>query len=233
MSQKWVLGPSDPARTLSFTARRRDVRCDYIRVIYRSGSQSDVFSGELERGETQRIDLPGRLHYINRINFRCHSEHGRAAIRIGADLAIGWRPHQDDDYSGSGAYPPPGPGMWGGDSGGVRRPDAWHRWTMITSERFEGRHDRESSRPGWSGRHITQLALRPIDNDAVCTRLGVEFANGRQRMLDLSRYRRMERGLFYIVDLPGNARNVTKIWLRCRARGDYDVRVQVWGKRDG
>lgn len=228
-------GPTAPARTLSFTARGADVYCREIRVTFRNGDRARVFSGRLERGRSRTADLPGRMRHIRRIDLRCRAQHRHASVDVSANIRAGWGPgfgprHGYGPQQDYGPQRGPGPRMGGG---GVVRPDAWHRWHRIATERFEGRGDREASNAGWNGRRLEQIALRPANNDAVCSRLAVRFANGRRRDLNIGRYRRMERGLFYIVDLPGDRRHVERIWLRCHARGGRHVRIEIWGKRGG
>ncbi len=244
MSINSMPGPRDPVRSISLNARRGDVVCDYVRVFYRNGSRTEIFSGRLERGRLRAFDLPGRMHHIDRVASNCRSDGGDAAITVGAylvddrgsdrgfDRDRGYGSDRGFDRDRGYGSDRGGPGR-GATNYGVRTPDAWHRWRLIANDRFSGRGDTVMSDAGQNGSRLEQLALKPVDNDASCSQLDVQLRNGNRSSLDLSHGRNMEHGLFYVFDLPGDRTDVRTVWLRCRARDGRDVRIEVWGKHGG
>jgi len=220
MSRDSVDGLDRPVRALSFTARRSDIFCDNIRAVLESGRRVDVFSGVLRLDAPTRADLPGDSHVIQRIEFRCRAERRHGRVEIAADtVARDWRDR--DDRRGS---------RWDA-SGGVVRPDNWGRWRNVATETFMGRRDRESSDAGWAGQRVEAVALRPIDDDASCRRVVVQFGNGNSKELNIGRYDVLRHGLFYVLDLPGDARTVVRVGMACRAIADRDVRIEIWLKQ--
>jgi hypothetical protein len=97
-------------------------------------------------------------------------------------------------------------------------------WTSVGRESFEGRGDREASFPGFGGRNIDTIGLRPVNDDARCNRITATFANGQTRELG---GRTLREDRITQVDLPGRDRNVTRIEMRCRAVSGRRVVVEV------
>lgn len=214
-----VRGPDAPVRALRFTARHNPVMCDRVTAHFGDGDTADIFSGRLRQGEDVRVDLPGDRRMLRRVEFRCRAARSGATVDVAADVVE--RPRWDDDHRG-----------WGGGSGGgVVRLDNWARWRQVATETFEGRRDRESSDPGWAGQHVEALALRPVDDDATCRRVVVQFGNGDSQELNVRRYDVLRHGRFYVLDLPGDARTVTRVGLACHAIADRDVRIEIWLKK--
>lgn len=208
-------GPSTAVRSLTLTARNNPMYCRSVRVHFRNGDHRRVFSGRLGQGRPVHVDLPGRRRHIRSISFRCRATHNWAYVEV--DAHTGRR---------GGYGPGPGPG-WGDRDGGRRHLRDRDRWQRVGVERFEGRHDRESTATGWAGRLVDRVALRPLDNDARCRRVVAQFRHDERRELGARRYGTMRRGRYYVFDLPGGVRNLVGLHMACRARGDYDVRIEI------
>jgi hypothetical protein len=68
---------------VGLTARGSDVVCDSVTATFGNGRTREIFSGELPRGETVTIDLPGRERSIDRVDFNCHpTDRWRARVDI-------------------------------------------------------------------------------------------------------------------------------------------------------
>jgi hypothetical protein len=120
------------------------------------------------------------------------------------------------------------PAVAGPGDGGGNDPNYW---VTMGSERFEAGLDRESEFAGWAGRSVDRIGLRAMNGFARCTRVHVEFGNGRVRDLDTSGLFRMTPGRVYRIDLPGGDRNIVKLHLTCRALGQYAVLVQISARK--
>jgi len=114
-----------------------------------------------------------------------------------------------------------GPDRMGGGPGGD--------WISLGRMSFEGRNDSESNFTGWGGRHVDRLALRPIETDAQCMAIVATFDGGRK--VKLADGRMLERGRVTVYDLPGDSRNISKVFLRCRAVSGYRVTIEVLARR--
>ena len=231
-------GLNQPVRTLSLTARGSDVYCEHVRAIFASGRRVELFSGQLERGQATRVDLPGEAHVIRQLDFRCRPERERARVEIAADTTdYGNRPgwdrggqgdYDDQDYgdNGQGGYrlPPREPG------GGYLRPDHWERYRQLTVQEFDREGDRRESDVGPAGTRVEAVALRPVNGDARCRRVAVATSDGHHADLAVDRYDVLRRGYAYVLDLPGDATTLTDVAMACRSLGDNDVRIEVWAK---
>ena len=113
----------------------------------------------------------------------------------------------------------------GGRMGGGGRGNS--EWTVLGTESFEGRRDRESVVAGLDGRHVEKLGLRALDDDARCRSVTVTFGNGRDRTLDITGGNRLEQNQVSVIDLPGDERNVSRVTLNCRALHQNRVSIQV------
>jgi hypothetical protein len=51
------------------------------------------------------------------------------------------------------------------------------------------------------------------------------------RKVKLADGRILERGRVSVYDLPGNARNISKIYLRCRSDRGYRVTIEILARR--
>ena len=85
---------------VGLTARDSDVMCDSVRATFGNGSSREIFRGELPRGQTIRIGLPGSQRSIDRVDFDCRPMDGRRAmVEIAVDDGRGFNRAQDrNDY---------------------------------------------------------------------------------------------------------------------------------------
>lgn len=211
-----------PLEGLRLTADRSDIYCRSVVVDYRRGRSENVFSGRLREDRPVNVDLRGDRARVNKITFTCRSDERRGGkIYIMADVGRyrdDWR--RDPDWSRLWA------GIFGMDD---RRGDRWDRrhddWTSIGRVSFEGRRDSESAFTGWAGRSVDSIGLRPVDNDARCSRIRATFAGGRTR--DLATGGRLERGRVNEIEIPGRDRNITRLDMTCRSLGDRRVTIEV------
>jgi hypothetical protein len=72
---------------VGLTAHNSDVMCDSVVATFGNGRTRELFRGELPRGETVTIDLPGSQRSIDRVDFDCRPTEGyRATVDIAADI---------------------------------------------------------------------------------------------------------------------------------------------------
>ena len=72
---------------VGLTARNSDVLCDSVLATFGNGRRSEIFHGELPRGQTVTIDLPGYQQSVDRVDFDCRPTEGwRARVDIAADI---------------------------------------------------------------------------------------------------------------------------------------------------
>jgi hypothetical protein len=91
---------------VGLTARNSDVVCDSVTATFGNGRTREIFRGELPRGETVTVDLPGSQRSVDRVDFDCRPIDGfRASVEIAADTG-GYRndrlryPDERDYYDG-------------------------------------------------------------------------------------------------------------------------------------
>ena len=104
-------------------------------------------------------------------------------------------------------------------------------WRPLTTVTFEGRRDSESAFAGWRGQNINAVALMPQNADARCSRVTARFGNGNAQPLNVNNGDLMRRGQYYKLDLPGRARDLVSLNMRCRATNADRVRVQIFTSR--
>jgi hypothetical protein len=211
---------------LRLTADRSNIFCRHITVTYGDGRRDEVYSGLLREDRPVNVDLAGGTRRVSRIDFVCRSdEFSGGRIHINGDLGRfrdEWR--RDPYWAGIWST------LFGRDDGRGYGSDRFDNdWVAIGRERFEGRRDHESTLTGWRGRSVDRIGLRPIDGDARCRRVTVQFGNGSTRDLNGADY--LQRGRVTVLDLPGADRNVVKINLACRAVGDYAVSIEVLARK--
>ena len=91
---------------VGLTAHNSDVVCDSVTATFGNGRTREIFRGELPRGETVIVDLPGSQRSIDRVDFDCRPTEGyRATVDIAADIGgnrndrLRYPDYQDrDDY---------------------------------------------------------------------------------------------------------------------------------------
>ena len=71
---------------VTLTARGSDVMCNSVMATFGNGRTREVFRGDLPRGQSVTIDLPGRQRMIERLDFNCRpTERWRARVDVAAD----------------------------------------------------------------------------------------------------------------------------------------------------
>jgi len=220
---------------LRLVASRSDINCRSIAVTYGNGERERVFSGRLEERNPVSVDLAGGSRYVKKIDFVCRSdEFSGGKIYIMADVGRyrdEWRKSPDWSSYWSAILGGGGVsiGIGGGMGGGIFD---MNNWVRVGSESFEGRNDVEHHYTGgWSGRSVDRIGLRAVNADATCDRVTVRFGNGNVNDLNADRVRRMDRGQFYNIDLPGNNRNIRDVTLDCHARGTYQVTIEIYVRK--
>jgi len=222
---------------LSFHAANSDVMCRNISATFTNGRTRSVFSGTLPFNQDVVVDLPGAERAIQRINFDCRSVAPRGSrVDIAADIGdyrAEWR--QSPDWATVWArmfnWPEQVADNFGRGGRGRGADNRFDNWISISTERFVGPRDRETTVPGARGRSIETVGLRALDNDATCMRVSATFDNGRTSDLYVNRGARMMRNRMYEVDLPGQQRNVTRLDMMCRGEQGRPVSIQVLGNR--
>ena len=213
---------------LALRAQNSDVVCRDVSATFNNGRTRTIFEGTLPYRQNVIVDLPGADRAIRRINFDCRSIAPRGSrVDIAADIG---------NYRAEWRASPQWNNMWS-------RMFAWanefednvvvgnNRGDLVPLglERFDGQ-EHEMTLVGARGRSIDTIALRPLNNDARCTRVSATFANGRTSDLYVNRGNRLVRGQTYEVDLPGRGdRNVTQIDMVCRGERGRPVNIQVYG----
>jgi len=223
---------------LSFVARNGTVQCNRITATFNNGRTRELYRGTLQRGRNVVVDMPGQSRQIRRIDFACRSVGPRVTrVDIAADIGqyrADWRrsPNwdrvwsrmfnwDDNQYAGNRDY------KYGG-TGGDRLADGW---VTLGMERFDGRIDRETTITGLAGRDVERLAVRPINDDARCSRIAATFANGMTRELNIDERQMLQEDRVYELDLPGGRRDVTRIDMTCHAEGGRQVTMMVMANR--
>lgn len=225
-----------PVEALQLTAERSDISCRSVRVTFANGRVRNVFSGRLEEGDAETIDLPGYQRNVRRIDFRCRALDRRSA-RLEVAVDVGqyretWRRNPNFMRLWSRVFNWDDNDRYAGrdrddrDRGDRDRDNRRDEWVRLGSERFEGR-ERAATFTGFRGRQLEALGLQPVDDDARCSMLRVHFANGQSR--DIRIGERLNKDRIYRVDLPGDERNVRELELVCRPAGDDDVTVNIYG----
>jgi hypothetical protein len=218
---------------LMFRARNGSVTCDSITATFNNGRKRELYRGTLARGRDVVVDVPGQSRAIRRIDFECRSLAPRVArVDIAADIGpyrAEWRRSPDWDRVWS--------RMFNWDDGqyaggyGVSGPLNTAGWTTLGSEIFDGRYDQETTITGLEGRDVERLALRPVNDDARCSRVTATFSNGATRELDIDDRVMLAEDRVYELDLPGGRRDVTRIDMACHAENGGQVRMMVMANR--
>lgn len=244
--------------SLRLVASRSDIMCRAVVVQYENGERQNVFSGRLDERRPVDVDLRGRARRVDSVKFLCRSDEFRGG-RIYIEGEVGnyrdeWRRDRNWDRRWSnlfgGMMGGPGRGDMGGpdrggrgDRGGWGGPDRGPMgghdrgpmggpggdWSVLGTMSFEGRNDKESNFTGWAGRNVERIGLRPIESDAQCMSIVATFQNGKK--VKLADGRALERGRVTVYDLPGRERDISKLYMRCRAMDGYRVTVEVLLRR--
>lgn len=230
--------------SLRLTASRSDIYCRSVIVRFDNGETQNVFSGRLDEHVPVDVDLRGRARRVDNIRFLCRSDEYRGGkIYVAGEVGRyrdEWRHDRDWDSTWAGLFGVDDMdrdhrggwdhhGDWGGHAdwgSGMGAGD----WISLGTQSFEGRNDHESNFTGWAGRHIDRVGFRPVDGDARCMSIVATLEDG-QKVKLVSGVYMMQRGRMAVFDLPGYRRNLTKLYMRCRAVGDYSVAIEAFARR--
>jgi len=137
-----------------------------------------------------------------------------AALSTPAVAQYSGGPHGDwhKSHSEYGHRPPPPP-----------RYDT--SWKSLGSHWFRGRGERIVFRTGANGQGIDRLAIKPVDNNARCSRIRATFGNGQERTLDTDMA--LYRGQTYQLSIPGDVRSVRSLDMTCHSLNGRPVSLYV------
>jgi hypothetical protein len=222
---------------LSFRARNGDVRCQSVTATFNNGRTQRLYRGTLSRGRDVVVDVPGQSQMIRRIDFNCRSlERRETTVDIAADIGryrAEWRRSPDWDRMWSRMF------NWTDDNrltGGTGRdrldgPLNTAGWVTLGTEVFDGRSDRETTFAGFAGRNAERLAVRPVNDDARCSRITATFSNGQTRTLNIGEGNLLREDRVYELDLPGRSRDVMRVDMTCHAENGRQVTMLVMADR--
>jgi len=203
--------------SLRLQADRSDVYCRSVDATFGNGRTRTVFSGNLREGRMTNVDLPGGDRNVRRLAFNCSSDERRGAtVRIFADVGR---------YRSEWMRNPNWGAMWAHMFNWGS--NAVNNWQYAGDARFEGR-DSETTFTGWRGRNSDSIALKPVDASARCSRVTATFANGRTQDLAIRNGDVLQQGEYRKLDLPGDRRNVTSLYMKCRATDARRVTIQIY-----
>jgi hypothetical protein len=218
---------------LSFRAANSDVMCRDVSATFNNGRSRTIYSGTLPFNQDVVVDLPGAERRVESIYFDCRSTAPRGSrVDIAADIGeyrAEWR--QSPDWLTVWSRVFNWPDQVGGNFPGRGGRGPGPGWVPLSTERFEGPRDRETTLPGARGRSIETVGIRPLDNEATCMRVSATFENGRTSDLYVNRGARLLRNRMYEVDLPGAQRNLARLDMMCRGDRGRPVTIQVFGNR--
>ena len=201
---------------LSLQARDSDVMCRDVTARFRSGDTLQIFHGFIRRGRDEIVNMLPVHRDLNRIDFDCRATDGAGGtMDVVADVTAG-RVVVDPGRVVIDRY----------TTGGLDTTG----WIPIATEDFIGPYDHAMTFTGWRGRNVDALALRPLNDDAVCRNVRATFANGDTRIVDISADV-LPRDRMTMIDLPGFRRDVTRIDMNCHAEHGNMVTVQVLASR--
>ncbi|MEJ0041114.1 MAG: hypothetical protein WDM81_02275 [Rhizomicrobium sp.] len=207
-----------PVEKLQLTANRSDIRCSSVTATFDNGRTRQLFTGRLREGRATAIDLPGTARNIRRLDFQCGANERRGGtIQVAADVGryrADWMRGPNWGATWAHLF------NWGSN--------AINDWKYAGDARFEGRGDSESTFTGWRGRGSDAIALKPLDANARCSPGDGDLRQRRDPEPSRPQRRDAAQGEFNAVDLPGDRRNVTSLYLKCRATDAARVTVQIY-----
>ena len=228
-----------PVDRLQLRAEGADIRCRAVTARYGNGRTQTVFQGDLTEDMPVSVNIPGNGRNITRLTFECGAERqignrrgdrddrrrdrrgaGDASIVVVADVdryRKEWRRNPRYQSEWSNVF------NWGSDM--------INDWKLLSTVSFEGRRDAESSYAGWRGDNVDAVALKPLDADVRCSRVTARFGKGSAQPLNVNNGDLMRRGQYYKLDLPGRARDLVSLDMRCRATNAASVKVQIFTSR--
>jgi len=232
-----------PVEALSLRARNLPVACNNVTATFGNGMTRSVFHGVLAPGRDVTVDLPGERRLVRRLDFNCRALAPRpATVDIAADVGryqAEWRRSPDWDRMWSRMF------NWDNNRFADNRvpdnrfpndryvtgPLNTQGWITLGRETFQGNYDHETTITGMRGRDVTRIGLRPINDDARCSRVAATFANGRTQDLNIDGREVLREDRVFQLDLPGDRRDVTRIDLMCHAEHGGQVTMLVMADR--
>jgi len=207
---------------LRLVADRSDIRCRSIVAHFGDGTQQNVFSGQLEDNRPIEVDLRGGTRRVRDISFTCRSDE-RAGGKIYIAANVG-------RYRSEWQRSPDWMQLWARlfNWGPVVSENDPNYWVSLGRQRFNDRHDRDSTVAGWGGRSVDRLGFKALDADAMCPRVRVTYGNRTSSVLPVGE---LQQGRVKRVDLPGDQRNVTGIVLACHAINRNAVTVEILARK--
>lgn len=218
-----------PVERLMLRAERGDIRCRAVTARYGNGRTQTLFQGPLIEDVPANINIPGNGRNIVSLNFQCGAEprsdrrrdrRADARIVVVADVdryRKEWRSNPRFEREWSKIF------NWGSDMA--------NSWQPLTIVSFEGKRDVENTYAGWRGNNVNAVALMPLNADARCSRVTARFGNGNDQPLNVNNGDLLRRGQYYKLDLPGRARDLVSLNMRCRAMGAGKVDVRIFTSR--
>ncbi|MGF1457209.1 MAG: hypothetical protein ACFB6R_17760 [Alphaproteobacteria bacterium] len=190
---------------IQLRARGSSIRCLRVIATFGNGQSRSVFQGIIRQGDSRRLSF-GRDRRVERLTFVCQAERDERGA-----LVVSGRYNRESARRGGGRR-----------SGQVD-------WVRLGATRFGRRSEAEQIFTRFPG-PVSRLGIRPLDDDARCSRIFITFGNGRTRDLRFGRGV-LEEDRLYTVELPGDQRLVRRISLVCRAFGARDVTLAIYGIR--
>jgi hypothetical protein len=207
-----------PVEALRLGAEGSDIRCRSVTATFANGRTREIFDGMLREVRPRRVDLPGHARNITRLDFACGAERRRGGqIQVMADVGR----YRADWMRGP---------NWGATWAHVFNwgSDVANNWQYLGKASFVGRHDSDTTFAGWRGRGSDAIALKPLNADARCSQVTATFENGRTQNLAIHNGDYLHQGMYSSVDLPGDRRNVTSLYLKCRATDARRVTIEIY-----
>jgi hypothetical protein len=191
---------------LTFKASDHDVEVTKITIWFASGKKAVIKDAHFfkEGSRTRTIDLPGNKKRIKKIELRYKN--------IGRDQHATFQ-------------------VWGRDTseGDDPRPRADRGWTSLGEQTVNGKNDRDVIKVGAAEGKFTKLVLRIEGSDLELHDMIVHFGNGDTFEPKLRHHFR-EGARTQVIDLPGDARTVTKVEFRYSNLGrDGQAKVELFG----
>ncbi len=228
-----------PVDRLQLRAEGADIRCRAITARFGNGRTRTLYQGNLTEDVPQNVNLPGRERNITRLTFDCGAERqvgnrrgdrddrrrGRNGVGDARIIVVADVDRYRKEWRGNPRFMSDWAKIfnWGSD--------LVNDWRLLSTVSFEGRGDSERAFAGWKGQNVEAVALRPLDADVRCNRVTARFGNGKAQRLEVNRGDYLRRGQYYKLDLPGRARDLVSLDMRCRATNSDRVRVQIYTSR--
>jgi hypothetical protein len=210
-----------PVERLQLRAEGSDIHCRGVTASFGNGRSQPIFQGPLSDGLPANVSLPGNARTISRLTFDCSAEKRRGgSILVVADVGRhrgDWRRNPRWQSTWARVF------NWGSD--------AINDWKYLNIVKFQGRNDSDTSFAGWRGQNIEAVALKPLDADVRCSRITARFGRGAPQPLNVNNGDLLRRGQYYKLDLPGQARDLESLDMRCRAINARAVTVQIFTSR--